>query len=173
MCRHRDRAAVAHGVAGDAGPALRRRRLLALEGVRQDAAGVRARVTDRRVPRRDVTDHRVARLALSDVERGVRRARYEVLLEAPMTALDGVDAVEADVPDGQVAPAEAVDPFPLEAISRVVPGRHVLDRDAVRLDLDTGQEDVLAVEDHLVAICAPDDEIVLLPWDGHATAVGP
>ncbi len=127
---------------------------------RQVAAGVRPGVPHGVVLRERIGDQRVARIALPDVEAGVRRPARVRVVELPVLRIERVDAVVAVVVRGHVRRAEAEHARPLHAVQDEVPRRQVLDGHAIGFDhVDAVRELVLPVEDRSVAVLASDRDV--------------
>ena len=153
-------------VAGDDGIALRRERF-EVEAVRDDAgpvvapdraddeqitAGVRARIAQLVVLGGHVGDHRVAGIALADVD-PIGASRRVRMVEHPPLRVEREHAVVAVAVRGEIRAAVSRDAGPEQAVLGVVPHREVLDRDTI------GAEDLhavvaleVAVEDRGVAV---------------------
>ena len=160
---------VAAAVGHDAGAVVPERRVHDVEV----AAGVRPRVAEAVVLADDGVHHRVAGVALPDVEAGVGAAAPVGVVELSVDGVERVDAVVAVAVGGQVGPPVSLDPGPEEPVDGVVPRGHVLDGDAVGLGhADAVLEFEPAVEDHLVAIEAADGELVGGDVDGLGVLAG-
>ena len=112
-------------------------------------------------------------LALSDVVRGVGGTGDVVVVHRSLLALLGVDAVLADVPDGQVGGAKPIGVDPVKRVDDEVVRRQVEDRDAVGVDRDPVPPDVAAVEDDARAVDAADRQIVLGRRNDDAAEIRP
>ena len=97
----------------------------------QVARRVRPRVPEFVVLGHDVGDHRVAGIALADVEAGVGAARRVRVVELPVLGVVRVDAVVAVAVHGEVRAAVTEHTVPEEPVLLVVAGGEVLHRHAV------------------------------------------
>ena len=142
------------GVGHDAGPVEPPRRADDLE----ISAGVGARVAEGVALGHDPIDDRVAGMALADVEAGVGRARSIGVLEQAVDRVEGVDAVILVGVGGHIRGAVAAYPGPEQPVDACVAHGQVLDRDRVGGDADPVGPLELGVDDHPVAVAAPDDQ---------------
>ena len=107
-----------------------------------------------------VGDQRMARIALSDVEAGVRGPARVRVVELSVVGAVGEDPVVAVVVRREVRAPVAVDVVPVEAVQREPPRRQVLDRDAVGVEhRDPVPLREVAVQDRAVAIHSPDRQV--------------